>query len=238
MPLPKTELPLYTMVLPGSKKKITYRPFVTREVKILHQASEGGSEDEILQSIKQVANNCIMLPENIDVDKLPIIDLEYLFIKLRCRSVGEIIQARFQCQKPLPSGEICNNIVSIPVNLETLEVTMPKTNFSIVMIDKDYGIKMKYPTFEAMSKYNADDLEVIAESIESVFKGEEVYDTFTVPEAVEFLLGLKQETYNKVLEFFENQPEIKVDLAFQCKKCGFKDTVSINGLEELSDFFD
>lgn len=242
MPLPKIDLPIFTITLPLSKKKLTLKPFVTREEKILYQALESGDEGAMVTAIKQLVTNCAIT--EIDVDKLPILDLEYIFIQLRARSVGEVVNARYTCQHET-DGKVCNNLVTIPINIQTLEPTMPKEDFSVVQVTEDTVMKLKYPTFEivnelAHTQESDDDVsyKILAKCIESVCKGDEVFDKFTLEEAVDFLLSLKRDVFEKVEKFLNNQPEIKVVLDFNCLKCGYKDTIEINGLDDLSDFFD
>ena len=149
MALPKLDVPIYELKLPSTNKKISYRPFLVKEEKILLMAMEGEDEGEITTAIKQIINNCIVT-KNIDVDKLPLFDIEFILLNLRARSMGDIIKTSY-IRKECPE-EKCKP-VEIEIDVNTIEVHKDKSHDPKIQLTDNVGIIMKYPDIELMAKY-------------------------------------------------------------------------------------
>jgi hypothetical protein len=149
MALPKLDVPIFTLELPLTKKKIRYRPFLVKEEKLLLIAMESDDEDSIMDSIVQILNNCCL--DEIDIDELPVTDVEFFFLKLRARSIGEIVELNYKCNNMVKdeSGEEsrCNNPVNLKVNILEIEPTFNPKHTNKIELTEKLGIVMKYPNF-------------------------------------------------------------------------------------------
>ena len=145
MALPKIDAPVYEIVLPLSKKKLKYRPFLVKEQRNLLMAMESKDYDTIEQNIKQVLHNCT-LTENVDVDELPVIDIEYYFIQLRAKSVGEISENKYVCNN-LVDGVECGSIMNVEVNLLDIEVVKDDEVKDTIKLNDTFTIKLNYPKY-------------------------------------------------------------------------------------------
>ena len=239
MALPKLDVPSYEVELPISKTKIKFRPFLVKEQKNLLIAIEANDSITIQQSIRDILNNCT-LTEGVDIDKLPIIDVEYYFVQLRAKSVGEVVESRYRCNNEV-EGKVCNNIMEKEVDLTKIQVTQNPENNPEIQISDKIQIKMKYPEFGIVKdslKYDSTNditFNMIAESIEYIYDGDQFYYGHEAQpgEMLEFVESMNQEQFNKVEKFFENLPKLKETLNIKCSKCGFDHTIEVEGLENF-----
>jgi hypothetical protein len=239
MALPKLDVPTYELELPVSKKKIKYRPFLVKEQRNLLMAMESDDADSIHHNIKEILTNCT-LTEGIDISKLPIIDVEYYFINLRARSVGEIVNSRYKCNNEV-DGKVCGNIMEKDVNLLDVKVQFPKEVSPEIQIDNKITVKLKYPEFDVVSQSLAFDnineltFNMIANSIEYIYDGEQFYyDHEAQPgEMLTFVEGMNQDQFAKLENFFNNLPKLKETLEMDCNKCGFHHTINVEGIEDF-----
>lgn len=250
MPLPKIDLPIYELKLVSRETPIKFRPFFVKEEKLLLMALQNGKEEELLKTIKQVINNCLL--ENVDIDELPIFDIEYLFLNIRARSVGEKVESYFVCrnvvgkkknEEGLEEEDICMHMMPVEVNL--LDIKPPIDNIvSKIYITKDIGIQLKFPTLQNYKSINALTLsenaneifDVIYDCCEYIFDENEIYYTkeSTKEEFYNFIEGLTQEQFDNITGFFEQLPTIKHDVKHNCQKCNFEHNLHLEG---LTDFF-
>ena len=240
MALPKLDVPTYEVTLPLSKKKIKYRPFLVKEQKTLLMAMESNDADSVHHTIKDILNNCT-ITEDVDIDKLPIIDIEYYFLNLRAKSVGEVVETRYKCNNEV-EGKSCNNIMETSINLQDIKVTETNVDPEI-QLSANIHIKMKYPEFGVVKdslKYdNLNDItfNMIANSIEYIYDATEeqfYYASETTPEEMlVFVEGMNQEQFSKVEEFFNKMPELKETVEIKCSKCGFDHKITVQGLENF-----
>lgn len=239
MALPKIDVPTYEIELPVSKKKIKYRPFLVKEQKNLLMAIESSDSVTVQQAISDVLNNCT-LTEKINIDKLPIVDVEYYFLHLRAKSVGEVIESKYRCNNTV-EGKECGNIMENNLDLMTINVQRDDSISPEIQLTDAITIKMKYPEFGIvkdslrLEDINEVTFNMIAESIEYVYDGEQFYyDHEAKPgEMLEFVEGMNQEQFSKVEKFFNNLPRLKQDIDITCNKCGFKHHITVEGLENF-----
>lgn len=238
MALPKIDTPIYELMLPLSKINIRFRPFLVKEQKNLLMAMESSDKDSIEKNIKQVLHNCT-LTENVDIEKLPVVDVEFYFLNLRARSVGEIVENKYRCDNEV-EGKTCGNIMETSLNLLDLKVTNIKEN-DVVQLDDRISIKLNYPEFSVLNKLskleNVADIafELIADSIDYIYDGEQMYYAreSTSKELVEFVESLNQKQFAKIEDFFSNLPVIEKKIEMRCTRCGFQHKLDVEGLESF-----
>jgi hypothetical protein len=239
MALPKIDTPIYEIELPLSKKQIRFRPFLVKEQKNLLMAMESDDSDTIERNIRQVLHNCT-LTENINIDKLPVVDIEYYFLHLRARSIGEIVEGEYICNNQVEDKN-CGGKMKTSFNLLDIKVDMNPEHKDIIQLTNNVSIKLKYPEFSLVQKLknkeSAVDIafEVIADSIDYVFDGEQYYYGNETPreEMVQFLESLNQNQFASIESFFDNLPIISKKVEMRCGKCGFNHTLNMEGLESF-----
>lgn len=242
MPLPKLDLPTYEITLPLSKKRVKFRPFTVKEQRNLFIAMESDEAEIVQTSVTDILSSC-NLTKNINIDELPIVDVEFYFINLRAKSVGEIVESRYRCNNIIDEEKntVCNNIMETDVDLTKITAES-KVNVSpeIKLTDK-YILKLKYPQFSFVKnalKVNDENVlafNIIAQSVEHIFDGEQYYYGHETPleEMIEFIENLNQDQFTKIEEFFNNLPKIRQKIDLKCKKCGFEHHLNVEGLENF-----
>jgi len=239
MALPKIDVPTYEIELPVSKTKIKYRPFLVKEQRNLLMAIESSESTTIQQNIKDILYNCT-LTEGVNIEKLPIIDVEYYFINLRAKSVGEVVESRYRCNNEVNDTE-CGNIMEKEVDLTQIKVKMNDDISPEIQLTPNISIKLKYPEFgivkDSLRYENINDVtfNMIAQSIEYIYDGQQFYyaTESTPEELIEFVEGLNQEQFSKIENFFNNLPKLKETLNITCSKCGFQHKIEVEGLESF-----
>jgi hypothetical protein len=239
MALPKLDVPSYEIDLPVSKKKIKYRPFLVKEQRNLLMALESQDSNSTQQAVRDILVNCT-LTDGIDIDKLPIIDIEYYFINLRAKSVGEIVESRYRCNNIVDDKE-CGNIMEKNIDLTQIKVQVAEDIKPEIQLTPQISIKMKYPEFGVVKdSLKFEDItevtfNMIAESIEYIYDGEQFYYGHEAQpgEMLEFVEGMNQEQFSKVEKFFDNLPKLKEEVKITCGKCGFNHTIEVEGLESF-----
>lgn len=239
MALPKIDTPIYELDLPLSKKHIRFRPFLVKEQKNLLMAMESGEKESIEQNIKQVLNNCTVT-EGIDIEKLPVLDVEFYFLNLRARSVGEIVENKYRCDNKVDDA-VCGNVMESSLNLLEMKVTNIKEGNDVIQLNDNFSIKLKYPEFSVLHKLSKlEDMsdiafEMIADSVEYIYDGEQFYYANEVShgEIVEFIESLSQQQFQKIEEFFEDLPKLEKRIEMKCSRCGFEHKLDVEGLESF-----
>ena len=238
MSLPKLNVPVYETVLPSTEKVIKYRPFLVKEEKVLLTAMEDGKNDTIMNAVKEVLKNCIQ--SKIDLDKLPTFDLEFLFLRLRAKSVGEEVTIGLKpwgC--PQNNGELCDKTTEVKVNLEEVKVIKDEKHTSKIMLDDNVGIKMKYPDISKINIDTGNDMEtgmkMIHQSIDMIFTSEETHerDTISEKELEDFIDSLNTEQFAKIRTFFDTMPQLKHTAKYTCSTCGEEKETTITGLNSF-----
>ena len=239
MALPKIDTPIYELDLPLSGKHIRFRPFLVKEQRNLLMALEANDENSIEQNIRQVLHNCT-LTEDVDIDKLPITDIEFYFLNLRARSVGEIAENKYRCNNEV-EGKECGNIMEVNINLLDIKVDKPEGITDTIKLTENITVKLKYPEFSIVKETkNTTDisefaLKMIAESIEYIHDGEQFYYAKEADpkELLEFVDSLNQQQFVRLEEFFNNLPKLEKTVDFTCNKCGYEHKLEIEGLNNF-----
>ena len=234
MPLPQITTPEFTTTLPSTGEKLSFRPFLVKEEKILLMAQEGKDKNEIQKAVSNILEECIKNP--ITVEDLPMFDIEWLFIQLRSKSVGEVIDLKI---KHIENKE-CGHLNPIEVNLEELEMTKDPNHKNIIMINDNIGVTMRYPTLKLLGDKDPQGLDpskildIICDCILNVFDKDQVYNEFTKDEIDKFVGDLDQKQLVKFMDFFKTMPKIEHTIKYKCEKCGQDVEHKLSG---LVDFF-
>jgi len=240
MALPKLNVPVYETVLPSTEKVIKYRPFLVKEEKILLTAMEGADQKSIIPAVKQIINNCVQ--EEIDVNALPTFDIEYLFLRLRAKSIGESVTIGLKpwgC--PNNKGNLCENSTQVELNLEEVTVIKNEEHDSKIMLDDKIGIKMNYPDMDKLGdimegeENSVTGMSIVKDCIEMIFTDEETFerDSFNEKELDEFLDNLNTQQFTKIKNFFDTMPTLKHTVKYKCETCGEEKETTLQGLESF-----
>jgi hypothetical protein len=240
--LPKIDVPLYDLILPLSKKKIQIRPFLVKEEKILLMATESEDESTILTAIKQIVNNCC-LTEDVDIELLPISDLEFIFFNLRARSISEVVELRYKCNNKIHVGEeekVCGNMVEFDVNILDIKPEIPENHTNKIEISPTMGVVMKYPNFKILDKISSTtESEMLIETtlacIDYIYDEDEIHYAKDVSkeELTDFLESMNRGQFLKLQEFFETIPKITKEIDFHCDKCGYDEKMVLEGIQSF-----
>lgn len=237
MALPKLGIPTYEVEVPSTGKTIKYRPFLVKEEKVLLMALESKNEDQIKSAVKDLLKNCIQ--SRIKLDSLAIFDLEYLFLKIRGASIGEAIEMQVVCKD---DGKTKTQAV---IDINDISVDTSGKGSNKIMLGENSGVVMRYPGIDTFIDINFLDfdinndkiLEVMANSIDQIFDGEDIYDssTTTKKEMIEFVGNLTRKQFEQIEEFFENIPKLKCEFSVVNPNTGVKSDYTVEG---LSNFFE
>ena len=239
MALPTIAVPKYQLKIPSSGKEISYRPFLVKEEKILLIAMESEKEEEMTKAISDIINNCVH--EDLDVNRMPMFDVEYIFLQLRSKSKGEMVDMSFECGK-------CKKPIDVHIDVSKIEVTRTEGHDCKIPLTDDVGIIMRYPSMQIQQIVNREISDVenifatISFCIESIWDKETVYSTkdHTKEELNDFMESLPDESFTKLQKFFDTIPVLKHDVALKCTSkngkgknasvCGWKDKKTLEGL--------
>jgi hypothetical protein len=236
MPLPTIVTPTYELTLPSNGKKVKYRPFLVKEEKILILAIESGDPKDITRAIKDVLKNCIST-RGIKVDELPTFDIEYLFLNIRAKSVGESVELIVRC----PDDGVTE--VNATVYIDEIKVRKDKNHTTDIKIDDTYTMRMKYPSLEQFVNENfsfsADvdsTFEIVASCIDIVFSEDEAWESkdCTKKELVNFVEQFNSAQFKEVEKFFDTMPKLSHTITVTNPNTGVENEVTLEG---LSSFF-
>jgi len=240
MSLPKIDLPTYDFTIPSSGKVVKVRPFTVKEEKLLLIAIESKVASDIISSVKQVINNCIV-EGDVDVDKLPFFDIDYLFIFLRAKSVGETATVSLTCNNTLEDGSTCGHNFVTEADVGNVELVKFDGVVDDIKLGPAAGVRMRYPNYSIMRKIEElPDIDkkthIIVSSIDYIYdkKGMHSYKDYTTDELKDFVEGLTEENYKKLEAYVDRFPTIYGKIEADCPKCKFHHTVRYT---EFYDFF-
>ena len=240
MPLPTIETPTYELKLPSSNKKIKYRPFLVKEEKILIIALESRNQSEITNAVTDVLKKCI-LTKGVDVDDLPTFDIEYVFLNIRAKSIGEDIKLTVTCPD--------DNQTKVPVTIyvDEIKVQRQKGHKTDIILDDKMTLRMKYPSLNQFieNNFDTDDtpqtvvdktFKVVADCIDTIYTQEDAWDAkdYTPQERLDFVQQLNSKQYKEVEKFFETMPKLSHTIEVVNPETNQKGNVILEG---LADFF-
>jgi hypothetical protein len=234
MGLPKISTPTYELELPSTEQSINYRPFLVKEEKLLVIALESEDTKQITTAIKTVIKNCI-LTKDIKVENLPTFDIEFLFLNIRGKSVGEQVDVNIIC----PDDNETN--VSVSIDLDDIKVLKNEDHTNKIKVDPTIMMEMKYPSLEQFIKNNFDfnnqnamdqSFELIASCIDKIYTEDEVWSTsdVTKKELTEFLESMNSSQFKDIEKFFETMPKLSHKIQIKNPKTGVESEVVLEGL--------
>jgi hypothetical protein len=238
MPLPKISTPIYELTLPSTKKKIKYRPFLVKEEKVLIIAMESEDTKQITNAVKTVIKNCI-ITRGVKVEALSTFDIEYLFLNIRGKSVGEEVEVLVTCPD--------DGITQVPVTIPLDEITVQENekHSRDIKLDSDLTLRMKYPSMEEFVKSNfaigddislEDTFEIVSSCIEQVYNEEESWSSSecSKKELADFMEQLSSKQFKQIETFFETMPKLSYTFKVKNPKTDVESEVVLEG---LSSFF-
>ena len=237
MPLPKINTPTYELTLPSNRKKVKYRPFLVREEKILVLALESEDQKQITDAIIQIIGDCL-ITKNIDVTKLPTFDIEYLFLNVRSKSVGETVEVNVTCPDDGKTK------VETSINIDDIKVIKDKNHKFIVQLDDKYSMKLKYPTLDQFIENNFDfemaeakesvssAMSMLSTCIDMIYDDQESWDASesTKEELDEFINQLNTKQFQEAEQFFKTMPKLSHTLKVMNPQTGVESEVVLEGL--------
>jgi len=233
MPLPKINTPTYELTLPSNGKKIKYRPFLVREEKILIMALETEDQKQITAAIIQILTACIMT-RGVKLNELATFDIEYLFLNVRSKSVGETISLNLIC----PDDE--KTSVEVSIDLDSIKVKKDKSHTNTVKLDDNLSLKLKYPSmkqfiesnFEAGVETVSNTMDVVISSIDMIYNEEESWNASesTKKELEDFIDQLNTKQFKLIENFFDTMPKLSHKIKVKNPKTDVESTVLLEGL--------
>ena len=240
MPLPTIATPTYELTLPSTGKKIKYRPFLVKEEKLLILALDSKDQLEISNSVKDVLKKCV-ITRGIKIDDLPTFDIEYLFLNIRAKSVGEDINLVVTCPDDRKTE------VPVTIYVDEIEVIKSKEHSKDITLDKDMTLRMKYPSLNQFIENNFDvedtpqitvdkTFQLVADCMETVFTKEDAWDSndYSPEERMQFIEQLSSKQFKEVEKFFATMPKLSHTIEVTNPNTKKKSSIVLEG---LADFF-
>jgi len=233
MPLPKVNTPTYELVLPSSGKKIKYRPFLVREEKILIMALETEDVKQITDAVIEILNSCI-ISKGIDFKKLATFDIEYLFLNVRSKSVGETVEINVTCPDDNKTS------VAMTIDIDSIKIKKDKKHKDTIKLDDSLSLKLKYPSmdqfiennFEASGNEVKNTIDMITSCIDTIYNEEESWNASeqTKKELEDFVDQLNTKQFKNIEEFFATMPKLTHSIKVKNPNTGVESTVILEGL--------
>ena len=231
MPLPKLNVPKYKLKLPSDNRTVNYRPFLVKEEKLLLLATETGSQEDIVEAIKRIIVDCTDIH---DIDNLPTFDIEYVFLQIRTKSVGESVEVQVTC----PDDE--ETVVPVKIPLNEIKVKKDKKHKKEIKLGTDIILTMNYPSLDTFVKMNFQDdeptvdavFEMAAGCVKQIADAEQVYDAMDTPkeELIEFFDQLSSKQFQEVQDFFDTMPKLSHVVKVTNPKTKKESDVTLEGL--------
>ena len=230
MTLPIMSSTIYNTTIPSTGEKIKYRPFTVREQKSLLVAQQSEDQNVMIDTLKTVITSCVV--EKINVAKLAIFDLEYIFIQIRAKSVGELIELVFECDS-------CHETTNIKFDLTKLEVSIPENHTKNIDLGDNKGLVMKYPDIDVLkllTDFDDTDTELIfrimVSCIDSIYDEQTIHnaDDYNAEELYEFVNSFSIAQFAKVQAFFDTLPILEQKVIYDCPKCRHHHDKSMKGI--------
>lgn len=236
MPLPTIQRSFYECTLPSTQEVVNFRPYLIKEEREILRASKSDNQNETMNALKHLVNACVQ-KEGFDCFKIPSFDLEYLFLQIRSKSVGEVVEFNTKCEK-------CNHTIPVSVDISNIVPDMSNCPDKLIPLIDDISIQMRYPTMEDINnlpRNGEEDPEMIFKLSEilitTVWNGEQSFSVgkdFTAQEISGFLDQLKEDEFKKITDFIESIPAVEHTVSATCSKCGEKIEHTFRG---MADFF-
>jgi hypothetical protein len=232
MSLPKIQYPIFELTLPSNKEIVKFRPFTVKEEKLLLISQESEDQKERMRAMRQIVNNCCFDLSQ-DIGLLPSFDLEYCFLKIRSKSVGNIVELKYRDLTD-------NKIYNFEVDLDELEVTFTENHKTTIKINDDLGVVMRYPTIEIINDIKTDlsnpesVFEVIKKCVATIYDADDVYDTkdYTDKEIADFIESIPAKAFEDIGDFFVTLPVLTHELHYKDSD-GTDKTITLQGIDDF-----
>ena len=236
MALPIVETATYELTLPSKDVKVKFRPFLVREEKILLQALESGEDKDMTNALKQIVHSCTF--GKVNIDTLPLFDVEFIFLQIRAKSVGEIAKLKLLCP------DDSKTYAEVEIDLSKVEVHVDDDHTNNIVIDekKKIGVILSYPTINSAKgkslkgEKTKQMFDILANSIYQIYEGDKIHtpSDYSNEEMHKFIESLDTKTYKKINDFFDTMPKLKQDVEIENPKTKVKSKITLSG---LADFF-
>lgn len=222
----------FELILPSMKKRVEYRPFLVKEEKILMLASESKNESDMFRAMKEVVSACTF--GVVDVENTPLIDVEYLFLKIRSRSVGETASPALKCVK-------CSRVTEVKVDLSKVEPVYNDDHKTKIVVSESIILEMRYPRFndiQTVEKYTSQydkAISLLALCIDKVHTKEQTFNASDLEysDVEEFVMNFNQDQLKKAMRFIETMPKLSSTVDFECSHCHHKEKVVMEGIRDF-----
>ena len=232
MALPRIDTPTYQLTLPSTQQKIDFRPFLVREQKIIMMAQESQDEKQMVRAMSDLVTSCTF--NKFDVNKLPIFDVEYMFLKIRGKSIGETVELNLMCPD---DGE---TQVPTKINLEDIEVSMTVGHSNMIDITDDIKLQLRYPIYSDATQVGGLEqsdgvFKLLTRCIDKIIYGDQEYNRvdITDKEIEEFIDQLNTDQFNNIVEFFNTMPKLRHVVQITNPKTKVKSEVVLEGLQNF-----
>jgi len=228
MSLPKVATPRFSLELPSNGNKINFRSFLVKEEKVLLMAAQSDDPAAMIDAVKDVISSCVL--DNLDVEKLPYFDLEYIFLNIRAKSIGEIVKMEYRHTGGINyNGIACEAVTPVEINLEQVKVQRSTDHTNKIKLDDKLGIELRYPTISDVKMITGgkDEIEMLARCILSVYDEENVYEPDNLDDSIQFIESLNSSQFAQIMKFIDTMPKLKHTFSYKCKGCGQEDTVTL-----------
>lgn len=228
MALPKLETPTYELIIPSTGERITFRPFLVKEYKILLTSLDADNA-EINKVVTGLVDACTF--NKLKIDMLSNFDIEYIFLNMRAKSIGEITNLLLTCNN-------CNNQIPVDLDLTKAKVTNSMNHSSRINLTDNIIIEMRYPKFDEMiniyQNFKSDKIvELLSDCVKAVYTEDKVYDDYTKEELMEFVNSFSKNQFELIENFFLTMPRLVQHIEEDCDKCGAHNTMTLEGLQNF-----
>lgn len=232
--LPILNTPQHEVKLFSVPKPVVFRPYLVKEEKLLLMAQASDDPKEVERAVRQIVTNCTNGSVNVGV--LPSFDLELLFLQLRARSVNNVIEVKFRCERNTANGA-CGTLVPVSINIDDIKLTVPEGHTNRIMLSDSVGVVLKYPTADDITE-GMPFTEMLAKCLGTIFTTSgDVHEVSEYPaaEVAAFIDNLSVQNIEALQRFFDTMPRLSHTVQFKCPKCEYSEEITLQG---LADFFD
>ena len=231
MALPKIASPTFELTIPSTKEEIKYRPFLVKEEKLLLLANETGEEKDMMNAVKQIIHNCCF--ESVNIEELALFDIEYIFLRIRSKSVGEVVNLKLLCED---DGE---TYADVSINLDEVEVQYDKKHTNEIELTDEITLIMRYPQYEVFSMGSDNQTEavfdIMAGCIDKIVEGDTIHERadFTRKELNEFMESLTSKHFASIQDFFQTMPRVKHEVKFKNPNTKKQNKITLEGMQSF-----
>ena len=242
MALPKVSTPTYELIVPSTGEKVSYRPFLVKEEKTLLMAAEDQNISTITKAMRDIISSCT--EGEVDLKNLAPYDIEYIFLQLRGKSVGDVITLNLKKPESIECEEPeCPGSTEVRIDIDDIKIDTSSIIDSKIELTKDIGIKLGFPQLDSVQKYTTKGggmtpdgvFKMINDCIEYIWEGKEIYKAkdSTQKELNDFIESLNSEQFNKIRNFFESMPRLRHEITWTCSKCDKSAPLLLEGIDSF-----